>query len=87
MIALQQISVSARFQWAAKLLLFPSHKGQHGIIHPFPMRTGNMSYTIVFSMPNEIYVLPIMAIIKDGKGHQMGEQALSSSAECPEQMY
>jgi len=51
------------------------------------MRTGNKSYTIVLSMPNEIYVLPIMAIIKDGKGHQMGEQALSSSAECPEQMY
>jgi hypothetical protein len=26
-----------------------------------------MNYTVVFSMPNEIYVIPIMAILKDGK--------------------
>jgi hypothetical protein len=38
-------------------------------------------------MPNEMYIIPIMEIIKDAKGYQMGEQALSSSAECPEQMY
>lgn len=60
------ISVSLRFQWTAKFLLHTTHKerpDQHSI-HPFSME---MNYTVVFSMPNEIYVIPIMAILKDGK--------------------